>query len=240
MVEHTRLSKYLAACGVASRRESKGIIQSGRVKVNGSTMVEPGHKIAVGEDQVEVDGKAVAPKELQYAVFHKPLGCVCTRSDPQERKTIYDFLPPELHYLNYVGRLDYNTTGVLMLTNDGDLAYRLTRPEYKVPKEYVATVYGRATEQMLGRLTKGIKDDDQLLRAEQATLLKNLQSTAEVKIVLTEGKNREIRRMLEAIGLPVIALKRVRFAGLTVEGLEPEEWRLTDPVEADVAGEDQR
>lgn len=229
MSEALRLSKYLAACGIASRREAKRVITDGRVAVNGEKVIEAGHKIVPGEDKVTVDGTTVVPRKLEYVVFHKPAGCVCTHSDPQERKTIYDFLPPEMRHLNYVGRLDYNTTGVLLLTNDGDLAWRLTRPEYEVPKEYVVKVIGHTLPEHLARLTEGIEDDGQLLKAQGATIVDRLTNNSVLKIVLTEGKNREIRRMLEAIGLPVLTLKRISFAGLTVEGLRPGEWRFTQP-----------
>ena len=228
-----RLQKYLAACGVCSRREGERIIAAERVSVNGEVETNPARKVTAGEDRVEVDGKQVTPQPFRYVLLNKPQGVLCTRRDSRGRETVYSRLPPEISSLPYVGRLDVNTEGVLLLTNDGDLAFRLTRPEYGILREYRVKVRGRVREESLGKLTAGILDDGETLVAAKAEITRRLSSNTLISLVLTEGKNREVRRMVRAIGHHVITLSRTRFAGLSSGRLKPGEWRELTPAEVE-------
>lgn len=228
-----RLQKYLASCGVCSRRQGERIIAAGRVSVNGEVENNPARKVTPGEDRVEVDEKQVTPQLFRYILLNKPQGVLCTTRDTRGRETIYSRLPPEFSTLPYVGRLDVNTEGVLLLTNDGDLTFRLTRPEYGILREYRVKVRGRVEGGALAKLTAGILDDGEALIAAKAEITRRLSSNTLVSLVLTEGKNREVRRMVRAIGHHVITLTRTRFAGLSCRGLEPGEWRELTPVEVE-------
>lgn len=213
-----RLNAYLARAGIASRRKADELIKAGRVTVNGeagqlNTFVEPA-------DQVEVDGRAVAPQRLAYVLLHKPAGVVTTASDPQGRPTVVDLVEHESRVVP-VGRLDADTTGVLLLTNDGELAHRLAHPKYEVEKVYEAEVEGEPSDDALLRLAEGVDlEDGRTAPARVRRLRPSL-----VELAIHEGRNRQVKRMLEAVGHPVHRLHRSRYAGLTVEGLEPGQWR---------------
>ena len=213
-----RLNAYLARAGIASRRKADELIKAGRVTVNGeagqlNTFVEPA-------DRVEVDGRAVAPQRLGYVLLHKPAGVVTTASDPQGRLTVVDLVQHESRVVP-VGRLDADTTGALLLTNDGELAHRLAHPKYEVEKVYEADVEGEPSDDALLRLTDGVElEDGRTAPARVRPLGPSL-----VELAIHEGRNRQVKRMLEAVGHPVLRLHRSRYAGLTVEGLEPGEWR---------------
>jgi 23S rRNA pseudouridine2605 synthase len=186
---------------------------------------QPGSKVEAGVDKVAVDGKVVGLEILRYILFHKPTGCVTTRHDPEGRPTVFDILPGELHHLQYVGRLDLTTTGALLLTNDGQLSYRLTRPEYKVEKTYEVKLRGAVNPAVLRRAVAGIEDRGELLKAKKAYVTHELTTNTIVEVVLTEGRNREVRRLFESQGIEVVRLSRIAFAGLNLIGLEPGEWR---------------
>jgi pseudouridine synthase len=220
-----RLQKYLAGCGLCSRRDGEAWILAGRVNVNGTVVTKLGSTVDPHRDKVEVDGQPVRSGPPRTVLFHKPAGCLCTRKDPQGRPTIYDRLPPDLATLAYVGRLDYNTSGVLLLTSDGDLAYRLTRPEHRIPRVYVAKVSGHVKLKAVTRMTEGIEVDGQRLAAERVHKLQDLASRTVLEITLTEGKYREVRRLLAAVGHEAVTLTRVEFAGLGLGNLEPGKWR---------------
>jgi 23S rRNA pseudouridine2605 synthase len=178
-----------------------------------NTFVEPA-------DRVEVDGRAVAPQRLGYVLLHKPAGVVTTASDPQGRLTVVDLVQHESRVVP-VGRLDADTTGALLLTNDGELAHRLAHPKYEVEKVYEADVEGEPSDDALLRLTDGVElEDGRTAPARVRPLGPSL-----VELAIHEGRNRQVKRMLEAVGHPVLRLHRSRYAGLTVEGLEPGEWR---------------
>jgi 23S rRNA pseudouridine2605 synthase len=202
---------------------------------------QPGSKVEAGVDTVTVDGKVIGIERLRYILFHKPTGCVTTRHDPEGRPTVFDILPVELHHLQYVGRLDLTTTGALLLTNDGQLSYRLTRPEYKVEKTYEVKLRGAVNPAVLRRAEAGIEDRGELLKAKKAYVTHELTSNTMVEVVLTEGRNREVRRLFESQGIEVVRLSRIAFAGLNLIGLEPGEWRELTPREVnllmDAAGE---
>jgi 23S rRNA pseudouridine2605 synthase len=213
-----RLNAYLARAGVASRRKADELIKAGRVRVNG----EPGQlNTFVGRgDRVEVDGRAVTPQRLAYVLLHKPAGVVTTASDPQGRPTVVELVPHEVRIVP-VGRLDGETTGALLLTNDGELAHRLAHPRYEVEKVYEAEVEGEPSDEALRRLAEGVELEDGLTApAEVRRLGRSL-----VELSIHEGRNRQVRRMLEAVGHPVRRLHRSRYGGLTVDGLAPGEWR---------------
>ena len=219
-----RLNAYLARAGVASRRKADDLIKAGRVTVNG----EPGQLNTFVEraDRVEVDGEPVTAQKLAYVLLHKPVGTVTTASDPQGRPTVVDLVDlPER--VVPVGRLDVDTTGALLLTNDGTLAHRLAHPRYGVEKVYVADVEGRPRREALRALAEGVELEDG--RTAPATV--RCLAPSRVELTLHEGRNRQVRRMLEAVGHPVRHLHRSVYAGLTLEGLEPGAWRELEPFE---------
>jgi 23S rRNA pseudouridine2605 synthase len=219
-----RLNAYLARAGVASRRKADELIKAGRVTVNG----EPGQlNTFVGRaDRVEVDGDPVTAQKLAYVLLHKPAGTVTTASDPQGRPTVVDLVDVPERVVP-VGRLDVETTGALLLTNDGPLAHRLAHPRYGVEKVYVAEVEGRPGQDALRALAEGVELEDG--RTAPATV--RCLAPSRVELTLHEGRNRQVRRMLEAVGHPVSHLHRAVYAGLTLEGLEPGAWRELEPSE---------
>jgi 23S rRNA pseudouridine2605 synthase len=213
-----RLNAYLARAGVASRRKSDELIKAGRVTVNGrpgqlNTFVEP-------TDRVEVDGREVAPQRLSYVLLYKPAGVVTTASDPRGRPTVVGLVEHESRVVP-VGRLDADTTGALLLTNDGDLAHRLAHPKYEVEKVYEAEVEGEPSDAALRRLAEGVELEDGRTAPAKVRPL----ASTRIELSIHEGRNRQVKRMLEAVGHPVSRLHRSRYAGLTVEGLRPGEWR---------------
>jgi 23S rRNA pseudouridine2605 synthase len=213
-----RLNAYLARAGVASRRRADELIRAGRVRVNG----EPGQlNTVVGRrDVVEVDGKRVELQRLAYVLLHKPAGVVTTARDPQGRRTVIDLVPPEPRVVP-VGRLDADTTGALLLTNDGDLAHRLAHPRYGVPKVYEADVEGSLSREAIQQLREGIELEDGRTAPAEVRLL----ARGRIELTLHEGRNRQVKRMLEAVGHPVRRLHRSRYAALDLGGLEPGAWR---------------
>jgi 23S rRNA pseudouridine2605 synthase len=221
---HMRLNAYLARAGVASRRRSDELIKAGRVTVNG----EPGqlNTLVQRHDRVELDGEPVGLQPLAYVLLHKPAGAVTTASDPQGRPTVVELVDHPARVVP-VGRLDYGTTGALLLTNDGELAHRLAHPRYEVEKVYEAEVEHDPSEESLERLRAGIELDDGPTSPAQARRL----GPGRVEVAIHEGRKHQVRRMLEAVGHPVKRLHRSRYAGLTLEGLEPGQWRELEPSE---------
>ncbi len=226
MNEGTRLNKYLASCGVGSRRACDDLIQSGRVEVNGSPCVNMGTRINPG-DHVRVDGKRVSPNELTVMAFHKPRGFVCTREDELGRETIYDLLPASLHSLHHVGRLDRDSEGLLILTNDGDLSQRLMHPSKSVEKEYLVTANQAFENAHLDQFLEGIYTEGGKLKAKAIERL----SSRRIRIVLDHGAKRQIRVMFEAMGYQVTKLLRVRIGSLWLGDLEPGRFAVLNELE---------
>jgi 23S rRNA pseudouridine2605 synthase len=219
-----RLNAWLARAGVASRRGADELIKAGRVTVNG----EPGqlNTFVAVHDVVALDGRPLAKQGLAYALLHKPRGVVTTARDPQGRRTVVDLVEHPARVVP-VGRLDVHTSGALLLTNDGELAHRLAHPRYGVEKEYVAEVEGEPTDETLRRLAEGIELDDGPTSPARVRRL----GASRIELTLHEGRNRQVRRMLETVGHPVRRLHRSRYAGLALAGLAPGEWRELTPAE---------
>lgn len=224
-----RINKFLAEKGVASRRHADEMISAGRVKINGSIAtlganVEETDTVLV--DDVPV---ATAEKTEEYYIMNKPKGVICTVSDDRGRKTVMDLLPEGVGRVFPVGRLDYETEGLLILTNDGDLAFRLTHPTSEIPKTYMARIAGTMTEKDLNRIRSGIELDGVMTKKCKAHIVETNKAYTKVHITITEGKNRQVRRMFEAIGRTVEFLKRVSIGKLKLTGLDRGQVRkLTD------------
>jgi 23S rRNA pseudouridine2605 synthase len=220
------LNAYLARAGVASRRGADELIKAGRVTVNG----EPGqlNTFVQAADRVEVDGRGVAKQRLAHLLLNKPAGVVTTASDPRGRPTVVDLVPGEPRVAP-VGRLDFDTTGALLLTNDGPLAHRLAHPRYGVEKTYVVDVEGTPSDAVLQALRDGVELEDGRTAPARVRRLRG----GALELTIHEGRNRQVRRMLEAVGHPVTRLHRSVYAGLTLEGLEPGAWRELEPSEVE-------
>jgi len=224
-----RLQKILAAAGVASRRKAEEIIQAGRVRINSKVVTELGTKADALRDHIEVDGRAIHAEAPVVLVLNKPRGVVSTASDPEGRETVVDLVKGVRARVYPVGRLDFATSGALLLTNDGALAHALTHPKFGVEKIYLLKIKGRAPQQALDNWRQGVELEDGKTRPAEVFKVEENDSYTWVRIGLREGRNRQIRRMAEAVGLDVNKLKRVAFAGVTIEGLRPGQWReLTD------------
>ena len=221
-----RLNAYLARAGVASRRSADELIKAGRVTVNG----EPGqlNTFVESRDRVEVDGEPVRLEPLTYVLLHKPAGIVTTARDPQGRRTVVDLVDHPARVVP-VGRLDADTTGALLLTNDGELAHRLAHPRYEVEKVYEAEVEGEPSDEALRRLRDGLELDDGRTAPAEARRL----GPSTVELSIHEGRKHQVKRMLAAFEHPVRRLHRSRYAGLTLEGLEPGAWRELEPSEVE-------
>ena len=225
-----RLQKYLADAGVASRRAGEQIILAGRVAVNGQRVAELGARIDPVHDKVALDGKPVRARRKLYVALNKPPGLVCSRKDEYERPTIYGLLPKEWGHLHSVGRLDYQSEGLIFLTNDGEFSLHVTHPRYGVRKKYVATVEGRVAEEVLGRLTQGVRHQDEQLKAEKARLVSAGPTQSVVELELAQGKYREVRRLFESQHLTVKRLQRVQIGRIKLGELRLGKWRtLTEP-----------
>ena len=219
-----RIQKFLSKAGVASRRKAEAMVVDGRVQINGSVVTELGTKVEPSRDRVEVDGTRVRLPDTSWIRFHKPAGVLCTAVDTHERGTIYDLLPAEHQGLRYVGRLDLDTEGLLLLTNDGDVANRLQHPRYQVEREYEVTVQGVPSEEDLARLRTGVVLDDGLARPVRLEVAAPVRDCGNLTLVMTEGRKREVRRLMYAVGLPVVTLKRVRFGPVKLGDLPLGEW----------------
>lgn len=232
MSEGIRLQKFLSSAGRASRREAEGLIVEGRVTVNGLRTTELGSRVTPGADRVEVDGEVVeVGADTRWFMFHKPEGVLTTRSDPHGGVNIYDVLPPELHALKYLGRLDRETEGLLLLSNDGDMIHHLSHPSSQVEREYRATVTRVPTRATLQKLRDGVVLGDGPAVAKKAEVVGQDGRHGIIQLVITEGRKREVRRMFEAVGHPVRRLIRVRFGVVSLGDLPKGAVRPLEPDE---------
>ncbi len=232
-----RLQKYLAECGVASRRKCEEIILAGKVRVNGNLITELGTKVNPQIDIVEVDGKIISSEKKVYILLNKPVGYVTTMSDEKDRPTVMELLDGVNEKVVPVGRLDMFTSGLLLLSNDGDFVYKVTHPKHETTKTYIVKTRGVPRESDLEKLRVGVKIDDYMTSPAEVNLLlkDNTNDIARIWIRIHEGRNRQVRKMCEAIGLSVIALKREGVGNLTCEGVERGKWRyLTDDEVAEI------
>ncbi len=230
MAKPERLQKFIARCGIASRREAENIILSGRVKVNKKIVTELGTKVDEDNDKVFLDGELICPeKELLYIMLNKPKGYVTTVKDEFDRKTVLDLLKDLDVRLYPVGRLDYDSEGLLLLTNDGDFAYKMTHPTQHIQKKYRVIVEGIADIGHVMKLCSGVEIDGYLTKPAKVEIADTKERTSQLNITISEGKNRQIRRMCEAVGLPVIKLTRVSVGNVMLGNLPKGKWRhLTD------------
>jgi pseudouridine synthase len=225
-----RLQKILSQAGVASRRASEKLMLEGRVSVNGVTITELGTKADLSHDDIRVDGRRIkAPERHRYLLLNKPRGYVTTRSDPQKRATVLDLLPGVREYVYPVGRLDYDSEGLLILTNDGDLAARLTHPRHGVPRVYEARVLGQPDAHDVDRLAKGVTVEGR--RTEPADVV--ALGPSHLRITVREGRNRQVRKMCDAIGHPVTELRRVAVGPIRDPKLKIGAWRDLTPQEVE-------
>lgn len=224
-MEEIRLQKYLALAGVASRRKAEEMIADGRVQVNGKVVTQQGTKVKPG-DAVTLDGKEVElSKSNVYIMLNKPVGFVSTVRDQFARKTVIDLLKGVNQRVYPVGRLDYDTSGLLLITNDGEFAYRLTHPKHTIDKTYIAEVTGIPSEDELMQMRRGLHIDGFITSPAKVRCIKSNEKSTVLEIIIHEGKNRQVRKMCEAIGHPVIKLKRVAIGQLKLGSLREGEWR---------------
>ena len=220
------LVKILAEHGVASRRASEKMIRDGLVKVGGDIVTDPGLLVDVRAQEVLVEDQPLPARPARtYLVLHKPRGVINTKNDPEGRKTVYDLLSEPTPGLETVGRLDYGSEGVLLMTNDGEMAYRLTHPAYGVSKTYLCKVSGTPDKRKFAQITKGVALDDGPSSPARVELVSSAGPSSWVLITIHEGRNRIVRRIMDAVGHRVLKLKRVGFGGITLRGLEPGETR---------------
>ncbi len=229
-----RLQKYLARAGVASRRASEELIREGRVSVNGTIVTVLGTRVDPETSRVELDGRRVHLEPPQWIMLHKPPGCLCTRSDPQGRPTVYDLLDARSESLFHVGRLDYMSEGMLLLTNEGSVAERLLHPRNRVVRRYEVTVAAPIPRDVGSRLRAGVELDDGPARVDDFRVRKAPRpDQVLLELSLREGRNREVRRMMQAVGLTIHALRRVAFGPLELGNLPRGSWRSLEPEEID-------
>ena len=227
-----RLNKYIAQAGICARRKADELIKEGRVKVNEAVVTEMGVKVSPG-DVVEVNGVRISPLTYDYILMHKPTNVITTNQDDRERRIVIDLIEDEklkTKGLFPVGRLDRNTTGVLLITNDGELAHRLMHPSYEIEKLYIVRTQDNLQPHELEKLMAGMHIGGEEYRMDEVAFT-NLPKKNELGVSLHEGKNRHIRKMMEALGHKVTRLERVRYAGLTTKDVRPGKWRRLDSVE---------
>lgn len=229
---HERLQKVIAASGVTSRRKAEKLIEEGKVKVNNKVVTELGTKVGP-DDKIEVDGIQLEKEPPVYYLFYKPRGVISSVQDDKGRKVVTDFFPEIAERIYPIGRLDYDTSGILLLTNDGEFANMVMHPRHGVEKVYVTKIKGIPSKMELSKLKKGVKDKNEILKVVKHNVLSTdrKKNTAILELTLQEGKNRHVRRMMEQLGYPVLKLKRERYGMLTLDGLRVGEYRKLTPKE---------
>jgi len=228
-----RLQKYIADCGVTSRRKAEELMTMGKVTVNGKKVTELGVKVDPHNDVVMVNGEVIDLMSVDhmYLVLNKPRGYITTVTDPEGRKTVMDLVPQIKSRIFPVGRLDYLSEGLLLMTNDGDFANLIMHPKFEVIKTYEVKVFGKITETLLQKLRRGIVAHDGLLKPKSVRVVEVLPGKTWIEFRLNEGKNREIRRLCEACGLTIDKLRRVAIGALSIDGVKPGEWRFLTKAE---------
>ncbi|MBR2525352.1 rRNA pseudouridine synthase [bacterium] len=228
MTGKIRLNKYIASAGICSRRAADELIEQGKVNVNGKKTTELG--FLIGEkDKVFIDGKLIHPKKHEYYRFYKPAGYITTSDDEKGRKTIYDILPENLRTLNPVGRLDKDSTGLLIMTNDGDLINELTHPSVKVPKVYVVRINGKINQNQIEQMASGLEIEPSKKAYAEVEVIEISNKSTLMEVVLYQGLNRQIRKMFDYLGFEVISLKRIQHATITLDGLKKGEFKPIKP-----------
>jgi len=226
------LDRVLSRFGLASRNAAREAILAGRVKVNGRVVRNPDQWVEPQSDSIHLDGKRLRPVRKVYILFYKPKGVITSHGDPKGRKTVYDCLGPDMQWVSPVGRLDKDTSGLLLLTNDTEFASHVTSPESQVPKTYLVKANMLVGDEILSRLSKGIKLKQGVWASPQSVRrVEDRGKYSWLEIVLTEGKNREVRRLLEAVGLVALKLVRTRIGPCTLDGLQVGRWREILPLE---------
>jgi 23S rRNA pseudouridine2605 synthase len=228
--------RALSKLGVASRVEAEGWIRAGKVKVHGSVETDPMRMVNPDRAHIEIIGNKVKKAPTRIVLFYKPTGVLTSKRDPEGRKTIYDLLPESMHTLHPVGRLDLHTSGLLILTNDTKLSSFLTNPESDVERHYIVRVKGRFLDESAQRIQKGVLDEGELLLAKRMEILKTSAKESTLKMILTQGKNREVRRLCLAVGNEVISLKRVAYGPFELGGIRVGTFLEVDLDQVRVAG----
>lgn len=232
-MEEIRLQKYLADCGIASRRKSEELIKQGQVKVNGKTITELGTKVIPNKDIVEYNGKKIElKKKYVYILLNKPIGYVTTVKDQFNRDSVLDLVKTNKRLVP-VGRLDMYTSGALILTNDGDFVYKVTHPKHEIEKTYTVTIIGIVKKEEVEKLKKGVEIEDYITKPAKVKILKidEEKNQSRLEITIHEGKNRQVRKMCEAIGHKVLALHRSKIAGIDVKDIPLGKWRYLNSKE---------
>jgi len=224
-----RINKFIASSGICSRREADELIEKGKVKVNGKIITELGFSVDDKKDKVEVEGKLIRSVKLDYYKFYKPAGYITTSDDEKGRKTIYDLLPENLYHLKPVGRLDKDSTGLIILTNDGELINQLTHPSVKVPKVYLVSVNSKISRKDLEAISQGVEIEKGKIAYADITVLEMNSSATTMRITLFQGLNRQIRKMFEHFGYEVKSLKRIQHATITLDGMHRGEFKQLKP-----------
>lgn len=232
-MEEIRLQKYLAECGIASRRKSEEYILQGKVKINGKIITELGTRVNPIKDKIEFENKEIKKEEKNvYILLNKPIGYVTTANDQFNRDTVLDLVKVKERIVP-VGRLDMYTSGALILTNDGDFIYKVTHPKHEIEKTYNVTVRGKITEEDVEKLTNGVEIENYVSKEAKVKILKinDEKNLSRIEITIHEGKNREVRKMCEAIGKKVLALHRTKIGNINVKNLKLGEWRYLNQKE---------
>jgi 23S rRNA pseudouridine2605 synthase len=229
-ITHTRLNKFIASSGLCSRRKADELIEAGKVKVNGVVVKELGYSVS-SKDKVTVNNEPLKKQNLIYIKYYKPAGYITTMNDEKGRKTIYDILPEEVKDLKPVGRLDKDSTGLLILTNDGEFINKMTHPSIKLPKIYRVCAQGKMNSQHLLQMAKGIEIEPQKIAYADALIVEYENKNTVLQITLYQGMNRQIRKMLDHLGHPVISLKRVSHGTINIQGLKKGQFKYIKPKE---------
>lgn len=228
MAVKVRLNKYISSAGICSRRDADELIEQGKVIVNGKKVTELGYLVG-DKDKVFIDGKLIQPKKHEYYKFYKPAGYITTSEDEKGRKTIYDVLPENMKTLKPVGRLDKDSTGLLIMTNDGDLINDLTHPSVKVPKVYIVRIDGKINQNHINQMASGIEIEEGKIAYAEVDVIEVSNKSTLMEVVLYQGLNRQIRKMFDFLGFQVESLKRIQHATIQLEGLKKGEFKPIKP-----------